>query len=76
MKGSVYSFFYIFVLFQSCFLAYLETAIISCYAFSERLKFAVFKLDQIAFKNFNEEEHEQSENEEFEAFERVIFLLL
>ena len=42
----------------------------------ERLKFVVFKPDKTALTNWNEEEHEKSKNEEFEAFERAILLLI
>ena len=46
------------------------------YAFSERLRFFVFKIDKTASKNSNEESHGQSVKENFEVFERVILLLL
>ena len=36
------------------------------------MKFVVFKIEKTALKNLNEEEHRKSDNEEFEAFERVI----
>ena len=38
--------------------------------------FDVFKIKKTAEKNLIEEKYRQSENEEFEAFERVIVLLL
>ena len=36
----------------------------SCYTFSERLKFIVFKIDKTASKFLNEEEHGQYKNKE------------
>ena len=36
------------------------------------MKFAVFKTDKAVSEDLNEEEHGQSENEEFEFFGRVI----
>ena len=36
----------------------------------------VFKINKTTSKYLNEQEHWQSENEEFEAFETVVFLLL
>ena len=76
-KGSIYTFlFFGYVHFLINFLAYIEVTCISCYTFSERFTFIVFNVDKIASKYFKEEEHRQSENEGFEGFERVIFLLL
>ena len=43
---------------------------ISCYISSEKLKFEVFKTENIVLKNLNEEKHWPSENEKLEAFER------
>ena len=58
------------------FLTYLEITCISCYTLSERLKFALFKIDKTALNHLNGEEDKQSKNEEFEAFKRVSVLLL
>ena len=38
------------------------------------MELLVFKIDKIASKNFNEEEHRRSEKEEFETLERAISL--
>ena len=61
-----------FVLYTCSFLiafyGYFKTTCISCCAFSERLNFVIFKIDKSALKNFNGEEHGQSENEDFEVF--------
>lgn len=46
------------------------------YAFSDRLKFVVFKIEKTAWKNLNDEEHKQPKNEESEAFQRVTLLRL
>ena len=48
---------------------------ISYYTFSGKLNFVVSKIEKAAMKNFVEEEHEEFENEELEAFDRVILLL-
>ena len=40
------------------------------------MKFLVLNIQKTALKNLNEEEHGQSENEHFQAVERVILLLL
>ena len=42
-------------------------------AFSEGLKFVVFKSDKIASKNSNEEEHRQSKNEELKSLKELFF---
>ena len=47
-----------------------------CYTYSERLKFEVLKTKKNPLENLNEEKYKQSENEEFEAFEKVIIILL
>ena len=39
------------------------------------MNFAVSKIEKATMKNFVEEEHEEFENEELEAFDRVILLL-
>lgn len=52
---------YKLALFWSHLLSYFETRCISRYSFSERSKFAVVKINKNASKNFNEEEHLQSE---------------
>ena len=57
-------------------MVYLDATCISYYAFSERLKFEAFKTKKIAMKSLNVDIYRPSENEEFEAFERVIILLL
>ena len=44
-----------------------------CYAFSERFKFEVVKIDETASKNVIEEEHGKFGNEGFQAFERDLF---
>ena len=44
--------------------------------FSGRLKFADFKINKTVSKDLIEEDHGQSKNEGFEAFERVILFLL
>ena len=55
---------------------WLDIALQSRLYIFERLKFVVFKIDKTETKNLNEEEHGQSKNEDFEAFKRVILLLL
>ena len=55
---------------QLCFLAYLVTTRISCYAL--HTKDCNFQIDKIALKDLNEKKHEQFQDEAFEAFERVI----
>ena len=57
IEGSVYTVFCIFVLLYSRFLAYLETTCISRYTLSETMDIIVFKIEKIACKNSNEEEH-------------------
>ena len=42
----------------------------------ESFKFEVLKTGKTPLKNLNEEKYIQSEKKEFEAFERVIILLL
>ena len=49
LKGSAYPFFYILPLFLAC----LDRTYESCYTFSERLKFEVFKTEKTALKNLN-----------------------
>ena len=44
--------------------------------FSGRLKFVDLKINKAVSKDLNEENHGQSKNEGFEAFERVILFLL
>ena len=46
------------------------------YAFSDRLKFVVFKIEKATWKNLNDEEHKQPKNKEFKIFQRVTLLLL
>ena len=48
-----------------CFPVSLEKACMLCYAFSERFKFEVVKIDETASKNVIEEEHGQFGNEGF-----------
>ena len=71
----MYTLFSILAFYQSVFLSCLDT-IISCYILFERLKFEVFKTEKTGLRNLNDEKYRQSENEEFEAFERIIILLL
>ena len=65
----------VIVLFQSCFLGYLEKIRISHYAFSERLKFAVFKIGSINSRHLNEDKHRQFKNKELQVFENNALLL-
>ena len=53
----------------------LEITCTSSYTLSERLKIVVFTIDKTSSIYFNEETW-AIENEGFEAFEKVIFLLL
>ena len=43
--------------------------------FFKRFKFEVFKTKKTVLKNMKAGKHRESENEEFEGFERVIILL-